>query len=271
MQRRKTGKISIFSSLDVIFDCLMNRVENLNSDSTRDRYRVGSRDWYRVFRPSHDIDIEYSDGSESRYENSTWRSVYWRQEQKIEASIFLITLFDYSNYCMQSTRWCDDATYWSCRILLILKLDASDRAYVKVLSQVHIHYDLHVVHWWSRRKQECCDLQKLTRQVVRAVIKLTQINLSYRGLHSDVPPVCCEVSRALTRRGLARALTRRGLATLARLRTEARVYEYCARLYIQGYGGARCGRRGAEDCNCRKSRYHASWGILHSGWERYVP
>jgi len=47
---------------------------------------------------------------------------------------------------------------------------------------------------------------------VRAVIKLTQINLSYRGLHSDVPPVCCEVSRALTRRGLA---------TLARLRTEA--------------------------------------------------
>ncbi len=33
--------------------------------------------------------------------------------------------------------------------------------------------------------------------------------------------VCSEVSRALTRRGLARALTRRGLATLARLRTEA--------------------------------------------------
>ncbi len=51
-----------------------------------------------------------------------------------------------------------------------------------------------------------------SRQVVRAVIKLTQINLSYRGLHSDVPPVCCEVSRALIRRGLA---------TLARLRTEA--------------------------------------------------
>jgi len=51
---------------------------------------------------------------------------------------------------------------------------------------------------------------------VRAVTKLTQINLSYRGLHSDVPPVCCEVSRALTRRGLA---------TLARLRTEATLLE----------------------------------------------
>jgi len=47
---------------------------------------------------------------------------------------------------------------------------------------------------------------------VRYYFKLTQINLSYRGLHSDVPPVCCEVSRALIRRGLA---------TLARLRTEA--------------------------------------------------
>jgi len=54
---------------------------------------------------------------------------------------------------------------------------------------------------------------------VRAVIKLTQINLSYRGLHSDVPPVCCEVSRALTRRGLA---------TLARLRTEAKATQFSA-------------------------------------------
>ncbi len=52
---------------------------------------------------------------------------------------------------------------------------------------------------------------------MRAVTKLTQINLSYRGLHSDVPPVCCEVSRALTRRGLA---------TLARLRTEATIQIY---------------------------------------------
>ncbi len=142
-----------------------------------------------------------------------WSWNIWQQEQKIKASIFLIALFNYLNYCTQLTQWCNDATYQSYRILLKLKLNTSDRAYVKVLSQVHIHYDLHVVHWWSRRKQECCDLQKLTRQVVRAVTKLTQINLSYRGLHSDVPPVCCEVSRALTRRGLA---------TLARLRTEAR-------------------------------------------------
>jgi len=37
MQRRKTGKISIFSSLDIIFDCLMNQVESASSDSTRDQ------------------------------------------------------------------------------------------------------------------------------------------------------------------------------------------------------------------------------------------
>jgi len=35
----------------------------------------------------------------------------------------------------------------------------------------------------------------------------------------DVPPVCCEVSRALTRRGLA---------TLARLRTEAMMQDHAA-------------------------------------------
>ncbi len=56
---------------------------------------------------------------------------------------------------------------------------------------------------------------------MRAVTKLTQINLSYRGLHSDVPPVCCEVSRALTRRGLA---------TLARLRTEAKATPLVCRI-----------------------------------------
>jgi len=144
----------------------------------------------------------------------------------------LIALLDYSNYHSQSIQWFDCAIYWSCRTLLILKLDASDRAYVKVQSQVHIHYNLHVVHWWSRHKQECCDLQKLTRQVVRAVIKLTSINLSYRGLHSDVSLVCCEVSRALTRRNLARALIRRGLATLARLRTETTFYHNSCLAYI---------------------------------------
>ena len=72
MQKQKTGKISIFSSLDVIFNCLMSWIENSNSDSTQDWYRVESWDWYRVFKSSHDIDIEYSGESESRYENSTW-------------------------------------------------------------------------------------------------------------------------------------------------------------------------------------------------------
>ncbi len=76
MQRRKTGKISIFNSLDIIFDCLMSRVESASSDSTRDRYWVESWDWYQVFKLNHDIDIEYLSESESRYENSTWWSVY---------------------------------------------------------------------------------------------------------------------------------------------------------------------------------------------------
>ncbi len=164
-----------------------------------------------------------------------WSWNIWWREQKIEASIFLITLFNYSNYRTQLTQWCNNVTYWSRRILLILKLDASDRAYVKVLLQVHIHYDLHVVHWWSRRKQECCDLQKLTRQVVQAVIKLTQINLSYRDLHSDVSLVCCEVSRALIRRNLARALTRRSLATLTRLRTEASFFDMINNACVSEY------------------------------------
>ncbi len=62
MQRRKTGKISIFSSLDVIFDCLTSRVESASSNP--------ARDWYQV-------------ESECRYENSAWRSVYWMHTFKI--------------------------------------------------------------------------------------------------------------------------------------------------------------------------------------------
>ncbi len=53
----------------------MSRVKNSNSDLTWDWYWVESQDWYRVFESSHDINIEYSSESESRYENSTWWSV----------------------------------------------------------------------------------------------------------------------------------------------------------------------------------------------------
>ncbi len=60
MQRRKTGKISIFNSLDVIFDFLTSRVENLNRVSTRNRYHIESECWNRVFESSQKIDIEYS-------------------------------------------------------------------------------------------------------------------------------------------------------------------------------------------------------------------
>jgi len=42
MQRRKIEKISIFSSLDVIFNYLMSQVKSVNSDSTQDQYQVKS-------------------------------------------------------------------------------------------------------------------------------------------------------------------------------------------------------------------------------------
>ncbi len=60
MQRRKTGKISIFSSLDVIFDFLMSRVKNLNRVSTWSQYQAESECWNQVFESSQKIDIEYS-------------------------------------------------------------------------------------------------------------------------------------------------------------------------------------------------------------------
>jgi len=60
MQRRKIRKISIFNSLDVIFDFLTSRVENLNRVSTRNRYQIESECWNRVFESSQKIDIEYS-------------------------------------------------------------------------------------------------------------------------------------------------------------------------------------------------------------------
>ena len=42
MQRRKTGKISIFNFLNIIFNYLMSWVESASSDSTWDWYRVES-------------------------------------------------------------------------------------------------------------------------------------------------------------------------------------------------------------------------------------
>ena len=60
MQRWKIGKISIFSSLDVIFDFLMSWVENLNQVLTWDWYQIESECWNRVFKSSQKIDIEYS-------------------------------------------------------------------------------------------------------------------------------------------------------------------------------------------------------------------
>ena len=60
MQRRKTGKISIFNSLDVIFDFMTSRVEHSNRVSTRDQYQIESECWNQVFESSQKIDIEYS-------------------------------------------------------------------------------------------------------------------------------------------------------------------------------------------------------------------
>ena len=60
MQRRKTGKISIFSFLDVIFNFLTSRVKNSNRVSTWNQYQIKSEDWNRVFQSSQKIDIKYS-------------------------------------------------------------------------------------------------------------------------------------------------------------------------------------------------------------------
>ena len=59
MQRRKTGKISIFSSLDIIFDFLTSWVENSNQVLTWNRYQIESECWNQVFKLSQKIDIEY--------------------------------------------------------------------------------------------------------------------------------------------------------------------------------------------------------------------
>ncbi len=58
MQRRKTGKISIFSSLDVIFNCLMSRVESASFDSTWDQYQVELRCLTQVFKSSQDVQLK---------------------------------------------------------------------------------------------------------------------------------------------------------------------------------------------------------------------
>ncbi len=60
MQRRKIGKISIFSSLDVIFDFLTSRVENSNRVLIQSWYQIESECWNWVFKSSQKIDIEYS-------------------------------------------------------------------------------------------------------------------------------------------------------------------------------------------------------------------
>jgi len=60
MQRRKTGKISIFSPLDVIFDSLASRIGNPDRVSTRSRYQAGSECWNRVFEPGQKVGTEYS-------------------------------------------------------------------------------------------------------------------------------------------------------------------------------------------------------------------
>jgi len=58
MQRRKTGKISIFSSFDVIFDCLASRVENSNRILTRGQYQAESECLIRVIESSRNVRSE---------------------------------------------------------------------------------------------------------------------------------------------------------------------------------------------------------------------
>ncbi len=59
MQRRKIEKISIFNSLDVIFDFLMSWIENSNQVSIQSQYQIELECWNRVFKSSQKIDIKY--------------------------------------------------------------------------------------------------------------------------------------------------------------------------------------------------------------------
>ncbi len=59
MQRRKTEKNSIFSSLDVIFDFLMSWIENLNQVLIQNQYQIKSECWNWVFKLNQKIDIKY--------------------------------------------------------------------------------------------------------------------------------------------------------------------------------------------------------------------
>ena len=60
MQRWKIEKISIFNSLDIIFDCLMSRVKSASSDSTWNQYQVELRCSTWVFELSRDVQFKYS-------------------------------------------------------------------------------------------------------------------------------------------------------------------------------------------------------------------
>ena len=68
MQRRKIEKISIFSSLDVIFNCLMSRVESASSDSTQDWYQVESWDSTWVLESSQNVNMKTWFNNQSKIE-----------------------------------------------------------------------------------------------------------------------------------------------------------------------------------------------------------
>ncbi len=74
MQRRKTGKISIFNSLDVIFNFLMSWVRMLKSS-----IQVELEDWYQVLKSSQKIDIKtwLDDQSKSNNHHSRNQNEFW--------------------------------------------------------------------------------------------------------------------------------------------------------------------------------------------------
>ena len=108
MQRRKTGKISIFNSLDVIFDFLMSRVENSNRVSTRDQYQAESKCWNRVFESSQKIDIEYS--------NRVRRLIL---KLNLTISLDMKTWFNNQFSVDENSAWW---LFWSCNVLTLFKL-----------------------------------------------------------------------------------------------------------------------------------------------------
>ena len=111
MQRWKIGKISIFNSLDVIFDFLMSWVENSNQVLTWDQYQIKSECWNQVFELSQKIDIETQLNDQFKHNWSSFNIMM--SVNKISIALQVIMLLNksvYHSHCCNSWE-CDSKCF----------------------------------------------------------------------------------------------------------------------------------------------------------------